>query len=53
MGGKDAPTRSITLKQVNNKMFLGPDLVEGRFTMIGNNNFEQFLEAVGTGPLSR
>lgn len=31
----------------------GPDLVEGRFSMIGNNNFEQFLEAVGTGPLSR
>jgi len=45
------PARRISLAKILAPQ--GPDLVEGRFTMIGNNNFEQFLEAVGTGPLSR
>jgi len=31
----------------------GPDMIEGQFAMIASNNYEQFLEAVGTGPLSR
>jgi hypothetical protein len=30
-----------------------PDLVEGQFILVSSNNFEAFLEAVGTGPLSR
>jgi len=31
----------------------GPDLIEGQYALISSNNFEQYLEAIGTGPMSR
>ena len=31
---------------------LGPDLLEGEFTLVSNNNYDRFLAAVGAGPLS-
>ena len=51
MGHYFLDTQYLTLSY--NVSYIGPDMIEGQFAMIASNNYEQFLEAVGTGPLSR
>ena len=48
-GGSEATETKQSLWMRN-----GPeaDLLEGKFTLISNNNYDKFLAAVGAGPLS-
>ncbi|XP_023329287.1 uncharacterized protein LOC111702001 [Eurytemora carolleeae] len=49
--GYDKEKRRLSLAKILRPP--GPDLVEGVYTLTGSKDFDLFLQAIGTGPLSR